>query len=82
MLLEDVAALIGLVFALFGVALTTSPATGVWDGIGTLAIGALLIVVAVVLVVETKSLLLGEARHRRRGRRERSRPLAGPASSG
>ena len=60
-LLEDVAALIGLIFALAGVGLATLTHQSVWDGIGTTAIGALLITVAVVLVVETKSLLVGEA---------------------
>jgi cation diffusion facilitator family transporter len=59
-LLEDFAALIGLVFALFGVSLTLLTDNGVWDGLGTLAIGALLVSVAVVLAIETKSLLLGE----------------------
>jgi cation diffusion facilitator family transporter len=59
-LLEDFAALIGLVLALFGVGLTLITDDGVWDGIGTIAIGALLVCVAVVLAVETKSLLLGE----------------------
>jgi len=60
-LLEDFAALIGLVLALFGVGLTLLTGSGHWDGVGTLAIGALLVVVAVVLAVETKSLLLGES---------------------
>ena len=60
-LLEDFAALIGLSLALLGVGLTTVTGQPVWDGVGTLAIGALLIGVAVVLVIETKSLLLGEA---------------------
>jgi len=60
-LLEDTAALLGLVFALFGVGLTLLTGNGIWDGIGTLAIGALLVVVAVVLATETKSLLLGES---------------------
>jgi cation diffusion facilitator family transporter len=60
-LLEDVAALIGLVLALLGVGLSTITHEAVWDGIGTLAIGALLITVAVILVIETKSLLVGEA---------------------
>ena len=59
-LLEDFAALIGLVFALFGVGLTLITDDGIWDGIGTIAIGVLLVCVAVVLAVETKSLLLGE----------------------
>lgn len=60
-LLEDVAALIGLVLAFGGVGLAVLTGDGVWDGIGTCAIGALLISVAIVLVVETKSLLLGES---------------------
>jgi cation diffusion facilitator family transporter len=60
-LLEDVAALVGLVFALAGVGLTSLTDEPVWDGIGTCAIGALLVTVAAVLVIETKSLLLGEA---------------------
>jgi cation diffusion facilitator family transporter len=59
-LLEDFAALIGLVLALFGVGLTLITDDGIWDGVGTIAIGALLVGVAVVLAVETKSLLLGE----------------------
>ncbi len=60
-LLEDFAALIGLTLALFGVGLSTILDAPVWDGIGTAAIGVLLIAVAVVLIIETKSLLLGEA---------------------
>lgn len=60
-LLEDFAALIGLVFALFGVGLTLITGDGVWDGIGTLAIGSLLVTIAFVLAIETKSLLLGES---------------------
>ncbi len=60
-LLEDVAALTGLVLALLAVGLTVLTGDAVWDGIGTCAIGALLVSVAVVLVVETKSLLLGES---------------------
>jgi cation diffusion facilitator family transporter len=59
-LLEDVAALIGLVFALFGVGLTALTHNPVFDAIGTLMIGTLLVVVAVVLGIETKSLLVGE----------------------
>ncbi|MCX3063908.1 cation diffusion facilitator family transporter [Streptomyces beihaiensis] len=60
-LLEDFGALIGLVLALFGVGLTVATGDGVWDGIGTLCIGLLLIAIAIVLALETKSLLLGEA---------------------
>lgn len=60
-LLEDFAALIGLVLALGGVTMTLVTDDPVWDGIGTLSIGLLLGVVAVVLSVEMKSLLIGEA---------------------
>ncbi len=59
-LLEDFAALIGLVLALLGVSLAIMTGNGVWDGVGTMAIGVLLVLVAIVLAVETKSLLLGE----------------------
>jgi len=60
-LLEDLAALIGLVFALFGVGLTLITGNGIWDGIGTALIGLLLVAVAFILAIETKSLLLGES---------------------
>ncbi|MFE9632177.1 cation diffusion facilitator family transporter [Streptomyces sp. NPDC006463] len=60
-LLEDFGALVGLVLALGGVGLALATGNGVWDGIGTLCIGALLIVIAIILAAETKSLLLGEA---------------------
>ncbi|WP_405677858.1 cation diffusion facilitator family transporter [Streptomyces sp. NBC_01511] len=60
-LLEDLGALVGLVLALMGVSLALVTGDGIWDGIGTLCIGILLIVIAIVLAAETKSLLLGEA---------------------
>jgi len=60
-LLEDFAALIGLVFALFGVGVTLLTHNGIWDAVGTALIGLLLVVVAITLSVEMKSLLLGEA---------------------
>ncbi|QIJ63072.1 cation diffusion facilitator family transporter [Streptomyces sp. JB150] len=60
-LLEDLGALVGLILALGGVGLALLTGNGVWDGIGTLCIGVLLIVIAIVLAAETKSLLLGEA---------------------
>jgi cation diffusion facilitator family transporter len=60
-LLEDVAALIGLLLAFGGVGLSAATGARVWDGIGTTGIGLLLITVAVVLVIETKSLLVGES---------------------
>jgi cation diffusion facilitator family transporter len=60
-LLEDVGALTGLMLALLGVGLATLTDNGVYDGLGTVAIGVLLVVIAVILAVETKSLLLGES---------------------
>ncbi|MEB3368176.1 cation diffusion facilitator family transporter [Saccharopolyspora mangrovi] len=59
-LLEDLGALIGLVLALGGVGLTVLTGNAIFDGIGTACIGVLLGVIAVVLIVETKSLLIGE----------------------
>jgi cation diffusion facilitator family transporter len=59
-LLEDAGALFGLVFALFGVGLAVITDDPVWDGVGTLMIGALLGVIAIILIVEMKSLLIGE----------------------
>jgi cation diffusion facilitator family transporter len=60
-LLEDFGALIGLVLALGGVGLALLTGDGVWDGIGTVCIGVLLVLIALVLAAETKSLLLGES---------------------
>jgi cation diffusion facilitator family transporter len=60
-LLEDVAALIGLLIAVIGVGLSALTGDAIWDGIGSAGIGVLLLVVAVVLIIETKSLLLGES---------------------
>jgi cation diffusion facilitator family transporter len=60
-LLEDVGALIGLVLALVGVALAVVTGDPRWDAIGTLSIGVLLVAIAIVLSIEMKSLLLGEA---------------------
>jgi cation diffusion facilitator family transporter len=60
-LLEDLAALVGLIFALFGVGLTLLTHNGMWDAVGTALIGILLVVVAITLSIEMKSLLLGEA---------------------
>jgi cation diffusion facilitator family transporter len=60
-LLEDFAALIGLVLALVGITLAVVTGDGIWDGVGSMAIGVLLGCVAVVLAVETKSMLIGES---------------------
>ncbi|MGV8908769.1 MAG: cation diffusion facilitator family transporter [Propionicimonas sp.] len=60
-LLEDFAALLGLAFALMGVGMTLLTHNGLWDVAGTALIGILLILVAITLATETRSLLLGEA---------------------
>jgi cation diffusion facilitator family transporter len=60
-LLEDLGALVGLILALGGVSLALATGDSVWDGIGTICIGVLLVLIAVVLAIETKSLLLGES---------------------
>ncbi|WP_243322489.1 cation diffusion facilitator family transporter [Geothrix sp. SG200] len=60
-LAEDIAALLGLVFALAAVLLTLATGNPVWDGIGSVAIGLLLIAVALFVGVEVASLLMNEA---------------------
>jgi cation diffusion facilitator family transporter len=60
-LLEDVGALIGLVLALSGVSAAVVTGNARWDGIGSLAIGALLVVIAIFLAIEMNSLLIGES---------------------
>ncbi len=60
-LLEDFGALVGLVLALAGVSMTLATGDGRWDAGGTAGIGVLLVIIAVVLSVETRSLLLGES---------------------
>jgi cation diffusion facilitator family transporter len=60
-LLEDTAALIGLVFAFAGVGLSVATGNGRWDGVGSLGIGVLLATAAVILAIEMKSLLIGES---------------------
>jgi cation diffusion facilitator family transporter len=63
-LLEDTAALLGLIFALGGIGLAIGFDEPRFDGVGTLAIGVLLGAVAVILAVEMKSLLIGEGASR------------------
>ncbi|OIJ35084.1 cation diffusion facilitator family transporter [Rothia kristinae] len=60
-MLEDSAAVTGLLFALFGITMTLITGDGRWDAAGSGAIGVLLVAVAVFLAVEMKSLLLGES---------------------
>ena len=60
-LLEDLGALLGLAVALGGVGLATWTGNGLWDAVGSIGIGALLIGIAVVLAIEMKRLLIAEA---------------------
>ena len=60
-LLEDAGAMFGLVIAMVAVLLAFFTGEPVWDAIGTLVIGALLVVIAIVLAIEMKGLLIGEA---------------------
>ncbi|QTE30263.1 cation diffusion facilitator family transporter [Pengzhenrongella sicca] len=60
-LLEDLGALVGLVLALGGVGMTLVTDDGRWDAAGTASIGLLLVVIAIILSLETRSLLLGES---------------------
>ena len=59
--LEDIGALIGLTFALVGVTLASVLDEARWDAAGSLAIGVLLVIIAIVLAIEMASLLVGEA---------------------
>jgi cation diffusion facilitator family transporter len=58
---EDIAALMGLVFALIAIAATLVTGNPFWDAVGTISIGALLIVVAVFVAIEVKDLLIGQS---------------------
>jgi len=77
-LLEDVAALAGLVFAFLGVGMTIITGDPIWDAIGTLFIGVLLVLVAIVLGIETKSLLVGEGAGRKDASKIERAILTGP----
>jgi len=57
---EDIAALLGLAFALVAVLLTMLTGNPVWDALGSISIGALLIVVAIGIGIEIKALLIGQ----------------------
>ena len=60
-LLEDIGAMVGLVLALVGVVLAAVTHEPRWDALGSVGIGILLVVIALTLAVEMKSLLIGEA---------------------
>jgi cation diffusion facilitator family transporter len=77
-LLEDFGALVGLVLALGGVTMTLITGKGRWDAAGTMSIGVLLVLIAVVLALETKSLLLGESATPEHIRAIEEALLAGP----
>ncbi len=58
---EDLAALLGLIFALIAILAAVVTGNPTWDAIGTLAIGLLLIVVAVFVAIEVKAMLIGQS---------------------
>ena len=60
-LLEDLGALVGLVFALFGVSMAVATGDGRWDGLGAMAVGTLLVVIAIFLAFEMAAMLVGES---------------------
>jgi cation diffusion facilitator family transporter len=60
-LMEDLAALLGLAFAFLGVLLSVVTGDGAWDGAGSVAVGVLLGCAAFIVGFETKSLLIGES---------------------
>jgi divalent metal cation (Fe/Co/Zn/Cd) transporter len=60
-LLEDSGALIGLLLALGGIGLYVATGDEIWDAVGTLCIGVLLVLIAVFLTIEMKSMLIGES---------------------
>ena len=61
MLLEDVGAETGLLFALFGLTMAEITGNARWDAVGSIAIGLLLVVIAIILAAEMKGLLIGES---------------------
>jgi cation diffusion facilitator family transporter len=58
---EDLAALLGLIFALAAILLAVATGNPAWDAIGTLLIGVLLIVIAVFIAIEVKAMLIGQS---------------------
>ncbi len=60
-LLEDTGAELGLAMALFGVTMAHFTGDGRWDAVGSMSIGVLLILIAIVLIIEMKGLLIGES---------------------
>lgn len=60
-LLEDLGAMVGLIFAVVGLGLAEITGSPRWDAVGSIAIGILLVIIAIILVIEMKGLLIGEA---------------------
>lgn len=60
-LLEDAAAMLGLIVAVVGIALSQITGNYVFDGVASVAIGLILAMVAILLAIETKGLLIGES---------------------
>ena len=60
-LLEDAGALLGLVFALVGVGMAVITGDGRWDAVGAMAVGILLVVIAIFLAMEMATMLVGES---------------------
>jgi cation diffusion facilitator family transporter len=60
-LLEDLGALVGLLFALTGVTMSVVTGDGRWDGLGAMAVGTLLVVIAIFLAIEMSAMLVGES---------------------
>lgn len=58
---EDIAALAGLTLAFAAVALTVATGNPLWDALGTLSVGLVLMVIAVAVMVEVKGLIVGES---------------------
>ena len=58
---EDLAALLGLVFALVAVVMSVVTGNPLWDAAGTIAIGALLVIVAMFVAIEVKAMLIGQS---------------------
>jgi cation diffusion facilitator family transporter len=76
-LLEDTGAELGLLFALSGVIIAHQTGDARWDALGSMAIGLLLIAIAIVLIIEMKGLLIGESA----GKADRSAIVAALESS-
>jgi len=78
-LLEDFGAMVGLIIAMVSVWISVTFDAPIWDGIGTLSIGILLFVIAIILIIEMRSLLLGEGASEREMDQIRTSITSSPA---